>query len=552
MPRIDPLLKLLAENNASDLHMVPGDPPVLRLHGSLRRTSLEKLTSDINKNYFYEIMDPSQIRTFEESNDVDFSYEIKSIARFRGNVFRQNNGICGVFRIIPATILSADELGIPEAIRDFTNLKNGLVLVTGPTGSGKSTTLASLIDLINSTRRDHIITIEDPLEFVHEEKKSVITHRELGRHTLSFANALRAAMREDPDVIMVGEMRDLETISLALTAAEMGVLVFGTLHTNSAPNTINRIIDVFPENQQEQIRTMLASCLRGVVAQQLLEKKGGKGRVAALEVLVVNSGVANLIREGKSYQISSIMETSKKEGNCTMDQALMNLYQDQKITAYQAFRKAMNKKLFEHLIGEGEDTDSVEKEDSSVSPVLEVNIEQPENQEKEIGQFVESIINYQQEIDSVKETIIIPTRQQPQEPKFMPIDQFQVEIQEEIERSNRYGHCMSLIIIELDGFADCISSDGLSKDDIYNILKDSLRGTDTFSEANDQVFLILCPETDENVSVISKRIFDRFKSHFSGISTQAPISPRIGDATYPKNAGDGNDLIEVASQVKFY
>ncbi len=551
MPRIDPLLKLLAEKNASDLHMVPGDPPVLRLHGSLRRTSLEKLTSEINKNYFYEIMDPAQIRTFEETNDVDFSYEIKSVARFRGNVFRQNNGVCGVFRIIPTNIVSANELGIPEAIRNFTNLKNGLVLVTGPTGSGKSTTLASLIDLINSTRRDHIITIEDPLEFVHEEKMSVITHRELSKHTLSFANALRAAMREDPDVIMVGEMRDLETISLALTAAEMGVLVFGTLHTNSAPNTINRIIDVFPENQQEQIRTMLASCLKGVVAQQLLEKKGGKGRVAALEVLVVNSGVANLIREGKSYQISSIMETSKKEGNCTMDQALMTLYQDQKITAAQAYRKAMNKKLFEHLIAEEDESDSGKKEDAFL-PVLEVEIKEPEKQEKQIGQFVESIINYQQEIDSVKETIIIPTRQEPPEPKMMPIDQFQTEIQDEIERSGRYGHCISLIIIELEGFGDFIETNGGSKDCVYKIIKESLRGVDIYSEANDQVFLVLCPETDENVSVISKRIFDKFKSYFSQIESKIPVNPRIGDATYPKNASDGNDLIEVASQIKFY
>lgn len=409
MAKIDRLLKLLPEHNASDLHMTPGDPPIVRLNGVLRRTSLDALTSEVNKNMFYEIMDSDQIALFESNNDVDMSYEITGVSRYRGNIFRQNNGVCAVFRMIPSQVFSADQLGVGETIRNFTNLKNGLVLVTGPTGSGKSTTLASLIDLINTTRRMHIITIEDPLEFVHEEKMSIISHREVGRHTRSFASALRAAMREDPDVILVGEMRDLETISLALTAAEMGVLVFGTLHTNSAPKTINRIIDVFPENQQEQVRTMLASSLKGVVAQQLLKRHDKKGRVAAHEILVVNPGVGNLIREGKSHQISSIMETSKQEGNCTMDQTLMNLVREGKITARDAFYKALNKGLFEKLMESEDKIEEAVASDSNSEEILQVSLPAEENKE-DLKNFMQGMMSSGASEDASKDTLVMPSQ----------------------------------------------------------------------------------------------------------------------------------------------
>lgn len=550
MAKIDALLKLLAEKNASDLHMVPGDAPILRINGFLKRTSLEKLTSDKNKKYFYEIMETSQIKSFEKYNDVDLSYEIKGVARFRCNMFLQNNGVSGVFRIIPSSVLSVDQLMVPQTVRDFSRLKNGLILMTGPTGSGKSTTLASLIDLINSTKRAHIITIEDPLEFVHEEKMSIVTHREVGIHTGSFANALRAAMREDPDVIMVGEMRDLETISLALTAAEMGVLVFGTLHTNSAPKTINRIIDVFPDIQQEQIRTMLASCLKGVVAQQLLKKMDGSGRVAAMEVLVVNSGISNLIREGKSHQIPSIMQTSLKEGNCTMDQALMKLFQDQQISAVQAWRKAVNKKLFENLLPDENEFLGDEETVEDLSGVLEVDISEKVEGQQEMGKFVESLMDDPKPdkkihvVDKVDPVVVVPHA-----PKQLLFEQFHGALGDEINRSNRYGHKVSLIIAELEGLVDWLNSSGRPKEEIIANLMGAIRSTDTFTEVNDQVFLVLCPETDEGVDAVTRRIFEVFSDYFKDIDS---VNVKTGDSTYPSNADDVDGMIETASNVKYY
>jgi len=555
MAKIDALLKVLAEENASDLHMVPGDTPIFRINGLLRRTSLERLTSEKNKKYFYEIMDTSQIESFEKFNDVDLSYEIKGVARFRCNMFLQNNGVSGVFRIIPSTVLSVDQLMVPQSVRDFTRLKNGLILMTGPTGSGKSTTLASLIDLINSTKGAHIITIEDPLEFVHEEKMSIVTHREVGIHTGSFANALRAAMREDPDVIMVGEMRDLETISLALAAAEMGVLVFGTLHTNSAPKTINRIIDVFPDIQQEQIRTMLASCLKGVVAQQLLKKMDGSGRVAAMEVLVVNSGISNLIREGKSYQILSMMQTSLKEGNCTMDQALTKLFHDQQISALEAWRKATNKKLFENLLPDENEFLGDGETFENVSEVLNIEISETVADKQQMGKFVESLMDEpdKQKTDrkmriAGKSDTLISTPQI-HEPKQLPFDQFHGAMGDEINRSKRYGHKVSLIIAELDGLVDWLSSSGRQKDEIIANLMGAIRSTDTFTEVNDQVFLVFCPETDESVDVVTKGIFDVFSNYFKDINS---VSVKTGDSTYPSDADGVDEMIETASNVKYY
>jgi len=347
MPKIDGLFKILQEQKGSDLHISPENPPLIRVSGRLVPAHPKSFGHEQYKALLYEIMSEAQRSEFEETLDIDFAYEIPALnARFRANIFYGRLGISAVFRLIPTKILSIKELGLPENLLRFTKHSKGLVLVTGPTGSGKSTTLAALIDYINEHRTEHILTVEDPIEFVHHSKKSLINQREVGKHTRSFASALKAALREDPDIILVGEMRDLETIELAITAAETGHLVFGTLHTNSAPKTIDRIINVFPTNQQEQIRTMLGESLKGVIAQQLLRTTDGK-RCAALEVLSVTSAVSNLIREGKTFQIPSIIQTGKAEGMQQMDQALMELLNAGRIDAEEAHRYAANKALFE-------------------------------------------------------------------------------------------------------------------------------------------------------------------------------------------------------------
>lgn len=346
MAQIDQFLRVMQQQDASDLHLGVGNPPVLRRHGELVRLRYRELTQDDMRTLFYEIMTDEQRREFEERMDLDFAYEIPDVARFRVNLFVQRNGMGAVLRTIPSTVLSADQLGLPQGIRQFCDLHKGLVLVTGPTGSGKSTTLAAMIDLINETKAHHILTIEDPVEFVHKNKKGLVNHREVGTHTKSFAAALKAALREDPDVILVGEMRDMETIALGITAAETGHLVFGTLHTNSAAKTVDRLLDVFPAPQQPQIRAMLAESLRGVVSQQLLRRADGKGRVAAHEILVGTPSISNLIREGKTHQIASAIQTGKKEGMMLMDQSLMALLNQGLITAEEAHSKAHNKADF--------------------------------------------------------------------------------------------------------------------------------------------------------------------------------------------------------------
>jgi twitching motility protein PilT len=347
MARIDGLFKMLKEQGASDLHLSTGSAPIFRLNGEMVRQNFKPMIHEELRGILHEILTDKQITLFEEKHDLDFAYEIPGLARFRGNLMMQHRGIAAVFRIIPSKILSFEDLNLPDGIRKFTLLKKGLVLVTGPTGSGKSTTLAAMIDLINATRQDHIITLEDPLEFIHESKQSLINQRQIGEHTEGFASALRAALREDPDVIMVGEMRDLETISLAISAAETGHLVFGTLHTSTAPKTVDRIIDVFPSDKQSQIRTMLSESLKGVICQQLLRKAEGSGRVAALEILIGTSAIANLIREGKTFQIPSIMQTAKKEGMQLMDQHLLDLLKTRVVSPEEVYRCANDKKQFE-------------------------------------------------------------------------------------------------------------------------------------------------------------------------------------------------------------
>ncbi len=332
MAAIDVLFKIMVEQGASDLHLTSGAPPYLRLHGNMVPLNYKELTSQDVQGLLFEILSEKQKKQFVEKWELDCAYTLTGTGRFRCNIFMQRKGLGAVFRIIPEKIKSAQELNLPPSILDLIDCDRGLILVTGPTGSGKSTTLASLIHQINLTKECHILTIEDPVEFVHQNAKSLINQREVGSHTKSFANALKAALREDPDIMLVGELRDLETISLALTAAETGHVVFGTLHTNSAAKTIDRIIDVFPAGQQAQIRTMLAESLRGVVAQTLFSRADGQGRVAAYEILKNTKAVANLIREGKIHQIPSIMQTSTSSGMVLFEKYIEDLVKKGKVS----------------------------------------------------------------------------------------------------------------------------------------------------------------------------------------------------------------------------
>lgn len=338
------LLVFGVEQGASDCHLSAGEPPMIRIHGDLKKLDHPAMSREEVHALIYDIMGDAQRKTFEETHECDFSFEMGAIARFRVNVFLQRKGEAAVFRTIPTKIQTLDELGMPPILRQLCDKEKGLILVTGPTGSGKSTTLAAMVDDLNSTYEGHILTIEDPVEFVHQSKKCLVNQRELGPHTYSFANALRAALREDPDVILVGEMRDLETIQLALTAAETGHIVFGTLHTSSAPKTVDRIIDVFPPSQQSQIRAQFAESIEAVITQTLLKKKGG-GRTAALEIMTGTTAVRNLIREGKIHQIPGTMQVSQKDGMQTMDMALVNLINRGIITREEAQSKSMNPNL---------------------------------------------------------------------------------------------------------------------------------------------------------------------------------------------------------------
>ncbi len=336
MANIDQLFKIMFQQNASDLHLTAGSPPYLRLDGEMVKLAMKSLSNEEVQQLVFEILTEKQKRNFMENWELDCSYTVEGLARFRCNVFMQRKGLAAVFRIIPDKIKTAEDLNLPPELIEMVKVHKGLVCVTGPTGSGKSTTLAALINYINENQQAHIITIEDPIEFVHPNMQSLINQREVGGHTKSFANALKAALREDPDIVLVGEMRDLETIQLALTAAETGHLVFGTLHTSSAPKTVDRIIDVFPESKQAQIRVMLAESLRGVIAQTLLPKVGG-GRVAAFEVMFNNKAIANLIREGKIFQIPSTMQITRAQGNITLEAYLGTLLERDLIT-----RETMN------------------------------------------------------------------------------------------------------------------------------------------------------------------------------------------------------------------
>ena len=346
MARIDAFFKLMHDQGASDLHLVSGQPPALRLTGDMERIKYKVLENDDLKSMLYEIAPEDKVKVFEETGDIDFGYEIPGMARYRANFFMQKYGVAAVFRQIPETILTADMLGLPTVCTKLASLPRGLVLVTGPTGSGKSTTLAAIIDVANKTRKDHIITVEDPIEFVHVSQSCIINHREVGLHTKSFSAALKGALREDPDIILVGEMRDLETIALAIEAASTGHLVFGTLHTSSAPKTVDRVIEVFPSSEQAQIRSTLSDGLRAVIAQVLFKRIDKKGRCVALEILIANAAVRNLIREGKTHQINSMMQTGKKYGMQLLDDAIMDLLNKGWIGGDEAYMKANDKGKF--------------------------------------------------------------------------------------------------------------------------------------------------------------------------------------------------------------
>jgi twitching motility protein PilT len=349
MQKIDRFLKLMNDRGASDFHLTVGRPPMLRASGTMESIRYRTLSQADFTELVKPIVPERMWEDYLQTGDADLAYEIPGQARYRVNLFRQQRGGGAVFRVIPTKIMTIEQLGLPEQVRRVASIRSGLVLVTGPTGSGKSTTLAAIIDEINENRSLHIITIEDPIEFVHSNKKSLVHQREVGSHAKSFAEALKAAGREDPDVILVGEMRDLETIAMALSAAERGTLVFGTLHTNNAAKTMDRIISVFPAPEQEGVRNVLGETIRGVVAQQLMPRIGG-GRVAALEILFASPAIGNMIREGKTSQVTSAIQTGVREGMVDMDTSIRRLFQDGKVTARAAYDKAIDKEQFKALL----------------------------------------------------------------------------------------------------------------------------------------------------------------------------------------------------------
>jgi twitching motility protein PilT len=347
MAVIDDFFIEMKKRDASDLHMAIGNQPLLRLRGELIPLDFPVLTPESNRKILFEILSKEQQAIVKEQRDFDVAYALENVGRFRCNYFYHNRGIGGVFRIIPTEVKTLEELKLPEVLKTIASYRRGLVLITGPTGSGKSTTMAAMINHINENWDKHIITIEDPLEFLHSNKKSIFTQREVGTHAKSFSDALNVASREDPDIIMVGEMRDLETISLALSCAELGILVFGTVHTNSAAKTIDRIINTFPPLQQSQIRSMLSESLKAIIAQQLVNTKDGKGRCAAIEILIGSSALSSIIRDDKLSQIHSLVQTGSSVGMQSMDGHLKKLIAEHRITPEAAYEKAIDKSLFE-------------------------------------------------------------------------------------------------------------------------------------------------------------------------------------------------------------
>ena len=370
MQRINTFLDMVLQQGGSDLHIVAGNPPRIRLHGVAYSVQYRELTADDVYDLVFELIPPQCLAEFKERGNTDFSYAYSDRARFRINVFQHIGGLGAVFRVIPTNVLTLNQLGLPPVLKNLTRHRKGLILVTGPTGSGKSTTLAAMIDFINAERRGHVITIEDPVEFIYKSKQCLFSQREVGTHTSTFSRALMSALREDPDVILVGEMRDQETIHLALTAAEMGILVMATLHTNGAAASVERIINAFPPGEEPYIRTMLSTSLIGAISQQLVRRADNKGRLPAIEILINNTAVSNLIREGKIDQIENVIQSGGMVGMQRMDTALMRLHDAKQITAEEAYFKARNKADFEHLV---EDISSLEENTITSNNTLTTN-----------------------------------------------------------------------------------------------------------------------------------------------------------------------------------
>jgi len=344
---IDGLLRSMHLRSGSDLHLVAGDPPRMRVNGDLITVQNQRLDPEELRSELAALMSQASLEQFERHDAADFAHTIPEVARFRVNVFRHLNGVGAVFRSIPAKALTLEQLNMPQSVHELSRANRGMILVTGKTGSGKSTTLAAIIDAINGRMKGHIVTIEDPIEFVHQRQQCLISQREVGVHSPSFSAALHSALREDPDAILVGELRDLETMSIAMTAAEMGILVMGTLHTNGASATIDRVVNIFPADKQDHVRNMLSTSLRGVVSQQLLKKKDGSGRVAALEILINTSATANLIRQGKLEQLENVMQSSAAAGMCTMDTSLKRLLDERVVSGQEAYLQSFDKTKFE-------------------------------------------------------------------------------------------------------------------------------------------------------------------------------------------------------------
>src|SRR5215469_12147048 len=354
MAYINQFLELVVRQGASDLHIAEGEPPKMRTHGDIMPVRSEPITHDEATRMLSDICGPRNWEFFEKHGDLDFAYQMDEHSRFRSNYFKQSEGYAAAFRLIPTKISSLEELGVPTVVKDFAYLRGGLVLVTGPTGSGKTTTQAALVDFINQNFSRHVVTIEEPIEFVHDNKRSIITQREVPTDSISFAAGLKASLRQDTDIVLVGEMRDLETISLALTAAETGLLVFGTLHTNNARKTVDRIVDAFPATRQAQTRAMLANSLRGVLAQLLLKKANGSGRIAVNEILIANAAVAAIIREGATQKLQDVIVSGKAQGMQFMDDAIWSLFQQGMVSAHEAFMKAIDKNRFKSCLAPDE------------------------------------------------------------------------------------------------------------------------------------------------------------------------------------------------------
>jgi len=500
---IDEFLSLTIKREGSDLHLGSDEVPMGRIHGDLTILSNEKIQCEQLKNALYTIMGEKRKERFEREKEIDFSYHLPGVGRFRVNVYQERKGIGCVFRVIPEKIMNMEELGLPPILKEIAELEQGLVLVTGPTGSGKSTTLAAMIEYINQTKRTHIITVEDPIEFTFENKLSVISQREIFTHVDSFPQAIRSALREDPDILMIGELRDRESISLALQAAEMGILVVASLHTSGAVSTVNRIVQVFPPEEQGRVRLVLSQVLKWVISQQLVRKKDGKGRRVAVEVLIVTPGIANLIRTGKVEQIPSAMETGKARGMMLMDESLLALYRAGYISIEEAYEKAFDKTKFEPLL----------KEKEIISETLESGTRDE----------ITGVYSY---------------------PYFLK------RLNEEIGRGKRYGRKFSLLRLKLGGYFEYLKKVGEIKarhllKKVGELLEKNIRKVDLVAHSPyEDEFVFLFPETGEEVKVPEERLSNMLENFLSTHYPQEKFAILTNIVHYPEEGQNAEVLLK--------